>query len=100
MPAVKILGLKTQAEIQTLYKAIDVVVCPSYEDCLPIVLTEGFMNSKVCIASDNTGTVHFITEKVNGLVCKAGDVDSIEECMEWCLSNRDKLPEIGKNTRK
>ncbi len=58
------------------------------------------MNSKVCIASDNTGTVHFITEKVNGLVCKARDVDSIEECMEWCLNNRDKLPEIGKNARK
>ena len=100
MTSVKILGLKTQEEIKSLYKEISVVVCPSYEETLSIVTVEGFMNYKACIISEETGASVYVSHLENGLKCKAGNIDSIEECMEWCLSNRDKLPEIGKNARK
>lgn len=100
MTSVKILGLKTQEEIKSLYKEISVVVCPSYEETLSIVTVEGFMNYKACIVSEETGASVYVSHLENGLKCKAGNIDSIEECMEWCLNNRDKLPEIGKNARK
>lgn len=98
-PNVKVLGEKTQREIRQLYKDLDVVVCPSYEETMSIVVTEGFMNAKTCIVSDNTGSASFISDKVNGLICKAGNVESISECMNWCIDNRDKLDEIGDNAR-
>ena len=100
MISVKIWGLKTQEEIKSLYKEISVVVCPSYEETLSIVTVEGFMNHKTCIVSEETGASAYIQHLGNGLKCKAGDIASIADCMEWCINNRDKLSTIGNNARK
>lgn len=99
MTNVKYMGEKTQKEIRELYRKIDVLVCPSYEDSLPIVVTEGFMNSKTCIVSDNTGTALIMHDKEDGLVCKAGESESIADCMKWCINHKDSLEEIGDKAR-
>jgi glycosyltransferase involved in cell wall biosynthesis len=93
-------GQMTRIEIQEAFKKIDVVVCPSREDPLPIVMTEGMMYGKVCIASDETGTFDFIEEKVNGLVCESENSISLADAMEWVIDNRDKCSNIGVNARK
>ena len=98
--SVKILGLLTRSEIYDIFPQIDVVVCASREDPLPIVMTEGMMFGKVCITTDVTGTADFIRDGENGFVIPADDVDALKEKMEWILDNRDRLADIGRNARK
>ena len=97
---VKIKGKLTREEIDRAYQQIDVVVCPSREDPLPIVMTEGMMYGKVCIASDATGTADFIEDGDNGLLCTAGDVESLASKMQWVIDHPERLVDMRKNARK
>ena len=94
------LGLLTREEIYGIFPHIDVVVCASREDSLPIVMTEGMMFGKVCITTDATGTADFIRDGENGFVVPAGDDQALKEKMEWILYHRDRLADIGRNARK
>lgn len=98
--SIRIKGRLTRQEIEAAYQEIDVVVCPSLEDSLPIVMTEGMMYSKVCIASDVTGTAEYMKDKVNGLICKSGNVEDLAEKMEWVINHPERLKEIGINARR
>ena len=93
-------GLLDIDEMQVLYEKIDVVVCPSREDPLPVVLTEGMMNKKLCIMSDNTGTASLIKHKQNGLICKTGDVESLAEQIRWVIYNTEKLEAFAERGRR
>lgn len=92
---IQVTGAIDHDKMLEIYSAIDVVVCPSLYDPMPVVLAEGMMNRKICIASDMTGTAEFIEPYRNGLICKAGDVGSLSECIQWVIDHRDKMAEIG-----
>lgn len=98
--AIQILGKLTRDEIHNRYKDIDVVVCPSLEDSLPIVMTEGMMYKKVCITSDASGTAAYIKNGLNGFICKKGDALDLSKKMHWVINNKEKLQEIGEQARK
>lgn len=98
-PTVEITGRLTRKEIGIAYEKIDIVVCPSLEDSLPIVATEGMMYGKVCIVSDVTGTADYIEDEKNGLICKAGDPEELCRKMRWVIQNQKKLPEMGRKAR-
>ncbi|GFI51644.1 spore coat protein SA [Lachnospiraceae bacterium] len=100
VPSVKILGKLTRNEIDNAYKEIDVVVCPSLEDPLPIVMTEGMMYGKICITSDANGTVDYIEDGKNGFICKSNDPTDLAKKMLWIINNKDKLQDIGIQARK
>lgn len=95
---IKVLGALPPHKMQKIYEDIDIVVSPSRFDPMPVVLTEGMMNHKVCIASEMTGTAALISNKENGLICKLDAMDLAEQ-MTWILNNRQKLKEIGENAR-
>ena len=96
---IKILGSLSPQKMQKIYEEIDIVVSPSRMDPMPVVLTEGMMNHKVCIASEMTGTAALISNKENGIICKLDALDLAEQ-MTWVLNNREKLGKIGANARK
>ena len=98
-PSIKITGLLTRSEIHKAFEKIDVVVCPSLEDSLPIVVTEGMMYGKICIVSEATGTADYIKHGKNGLICKAGDPEDLCEKMRWVIGNRENLQEMGNAAR-
>lgn len=96
---VKFFGEMTREEIQKAYREIDVLVCPSLEDPLPIVVTEAMMYSKVCIVSDSVGTADYIIDEENGFVCETGNPDHLAEKMKWVIEHKDKLKSIGERAR-
>lgn len=100
LPEVKCKGMLDRGEIRKMFSQIDVLVCASLEDSLPIVVTEAMMYGKVCIVTDNIGHTGLICDKKNGLVCKSGDVDSLCEKMRWVITHRNSLPQIGKKARR
>ena len=97
---VKVLGELSRQEMNLAYKEIDVVVCPSLEETMSIALTEGMMYGKICIATDKTGMADYIVHGHNGLVCEAGNADSLYGCMKWILENGDKLDNMRLEARK
>lgn len=98
--ALKMKGLLTRDEIYHIFPEIDVVVCVSREDPLPIVLAEGMMFGKVCITTDVTGTADLIRDGENGFVIPADDVNALQERIQWILANSGRLAEIGRKARK
>lgn len=95
----KLMGELTRCEMQDVYKKIDVVVCSSIEDCMPVTVTEGMMYEKICIVSDHTGSAEYIEDGVNGFVVPVNNIIALKNKMEWVISNKEKRKEIGKNAR-
>ena len=93
-------GNLTRAEMKKMFCQIDVVVCPSREDPLPIVVTEGMMHRKICIASDATGQAQdIIRDGENGFICKAGDAASLTEKMSYVIEHFDELNPMREKAR-
>lgn len=93
--AVRVFGSLSHEQVMELYSYIDIIVCPSLYDPLPVVLAEGMMLRKVCIMSDATGTAEIVKPYKNGLICKSGDVKDLADKMQWVINNTDKLFDIG-----
>lgn len=97
---IKMTGQLTRMEIYDMFPQIDVVVCASREDPLPIVMTEGMMFGKVCITTEATGTADFIRDGENGFVIPSENADALREKMEWIIENKGRLADMGMNARK
>ena len=96
---IKWIGEVDNQELMRLYQEIDVVVCPSRNDPMPVVVTNGFMFHKVCIVSDMTGQCDFIQNGINGFVCKTEDHLDLCNKMKWILKNPERMEEIGNCAR-
>lgn len=92
---VKVFGQLEHSDIEELYKSIDVVVCPSFQESMSIVVTEGLMQKKICIVSDAAGIAKYIDNYQSGLLCTVGDVDSLAEAIQWVIDHPNKHKEIG-----
>lgn len=100
IPQIRIVGQLTREEMRDIYHKIDVIVCASMEETMSLTITEGMMHGKLCITTDATGMAEYITHKINGFVCKAGDVESLYENMKWIIDHSDELYDIRNNARK
>ena len=98
--SVRVFSVMGRDEIIKIYQRIDVLVCPSRDDSLPVVASESMMFSHPCIVSDRTGTATFIKPQVNGLICEAGNSKSLVNCIEWMFNNRKWLPQMGEAARR
>ena len=95
---VEILGPISHEEMLKMYQQIDVVVCPSRMDPMPVVVTEGLMNHKVCIASSATGSSKLITDGKDGFICEV-NAKSLAEKMAWIIDHQEELDSIKESAR-
>lgn len=93
-------GLVNRSQMKEILAKLDVVVSASREDSLPIVITEGMMNSKACIMSNAIGNVRYVTDLKNGLIFQSENVDDLSNKIRWCLNNKEKVKMIGQEARK
>ncbi len=94
---VRVEGEVSQEELAAKYKEIDVLVCPSRDDPMPVVVTQAMMYGKVCILSENVGQVEFVKSGQNGFVF--GDEMELSEQIKWIVKHKDKLNSIGRCAR-
>ncbi|WP_313340226.1 glycosyltransferase family 4 protein [Lacrimispora sp.] len=97
---IKLIDELAPQEMLDFYQNIDIIVCPSRCDTMPMVVAEGLMNHKVCIVSDNTGYTELITDKISGLICETESILSLSNKMEWIIDNKHLIKKIGDNGRK
>ena len=87
-------GNNLNDDMQNEYEKIDVIVCPSRIDPMPVVVSEGMMHKKLCILSDRVGNAKYVEDGYNAFVCRAGSAESLAEKMSFIINNRGKLDEI------
>lgn len=97
---IKYLDELSPENMLNFYNAIDIIVCPSRCDTMPMVVAEGLMNHKVCIISDKTGYSQLLTDKKNSLIFETENVMELKNKIEWITNNSQLIVEIGDNGRK
>lgn len=91
-------GRKDREQIKQLFEEVDITVVPSlcYENS-PTVIFESFAFGVPVLASNSEGIAELIEEGENGITFAVGNVDSLRERLQWCLTHR---PEIGQMSKK
>ena len=95
LPNVYMLGTVSREEVHRLLDESDVLICPSREDPMPTVCAEAMMHKVPCLVSSATGTAAYIKDEYDGLVFETEAVSELKEKIIWCVSNSDKLKDMG-----
>lgn len=80
-------------------KKMNVVVVPSRDESCSLVVLEGAMMSKPLIVTENVGAKYMVN-KNNGLIVPTDDVTALSEAFKHFIDNADKIPAMGKASRK
>lgn len=99
LPEIVMLGTVNRAKIDSILSEADMLICPSREDPMPTVAAEAMMHGVPCLLSDATGTIEYITDGIDGIVFKNENIKELCEKITWCVENKDKLSEMGKNAK-
>lgn len=83
-------------ELERFFAQVDVLVCPSREDPMPIVVTQAMQKGIPCIISKNVGQAEYIQHGINGFVFESEDSEELAYCMEEIIKNPLKVIEVGK----
>lgn len=100
MPEVFMMGELTQKQVKELYHKIDVLICPSRDDPMPIVVTQAMQYGIPCIVSDQVGQSEFMRQGFGGMVFPNEDINELSKLMVWCIENPEQLKEKGMQTSK
>lgn len=98
--AVRFLGWKSQEELLSIYTMNDIVVLPSLQETLPVVVAEAMAAGRVMVATDAGGVPEMIETGVDGFVYPKGDGEALKNILLALHNNQEKVLEIGKNARK
>lgn len=95
LPSVKLIGEIENYKMPEVYNQIDVVVCSSRMDALPVVVTEGCMTGKLVIVSNAAGSVDFIEDGKNGLIFQSENIEELAQLIKWTIDHREQAQQIG-----
>ena len=98
-PSIKVKGNIENQKMPEIYKQIDVVVCCSREDAMPVAVTEGCMNGKTAIISDITGIAEYVVNGQNGLIFESEKIEQLTELIKWVLDQEERAKQIGEASK-
>lgn len=92
-------GAISQDALPDEYRAADCLVLPSRHDSFGMVVAEALASGLPAIVSSRVGAKMLINEGLSGWVVPAGDVRTLEERLEWCVDNIDKVRGMSSQAR-
>lgn len=95
---VKILGYRK--DIPALLSAADIFLFPTrFEGGSSIALLEAMVAGVPVVTSDASGIPEVITDRVNGVLFKSEDSQSLASALEWSLNQKDALAQMAENAK-
>lgn len=91
---VKLYKSVSRTELYKIYDTIDVLVLASIDDPMPVVATENFMLSNICLCSNRTGTSYYIEDKENGFIFQSDNSDELNKKIVYIIDHKNELEEI------
>lgn len=99
-PQIKYIEEMSQQDLKYYFADLDLLVCSSRDDPMPVVVTQAMQNAIPCIVSDQVGQEEYIIDGINGFKFSSENVDELAEKIEYCFDNRNVLCDMGKRSRK
>ena len=96
---VEIRGGLTDAELAADLKRCDLVALPSIAEGFGLVILEAMACGVPVLCATSTGGADFLRHRQNGLLVEPGSKDAILRELEWALTHRDGLFQIGQAAR-
>lgn len=93
-------GTKSKEEVVKYYAAMDVYVHPTYREGFGMVLQEAGAMGCPVITTDIPGAGEVLVNGESCLLCKARDTESLYECMEKLIGDREYCKQLGSSARK
>ena len=88
-------GPKYGNEKEEYWKAADVFVQPTYEDCFPLTIVEAMQHGKPVVSTDEGAIPDLVVDGLNGFVCERRNVDSLANALEILLADNDLRVKMG-----
>jgi glycosyltransferase involved in cell wall biosynthesis len=93
-------GQVSQKDLPDWYLDADLYISPSHVDGSSVSLMEALACGLPCLVSDIPGNKEWVTNGENGWLFRDGDVDDLAEKILSVISQKEKLPEIGRAGRR
>jgi glycosyltransferase involved in cell wall biosynthesis len=87
-------------DVRPYLAASDIYVSTSEKEGSPLTLTEAMAAGLPCIASDIAGHNEVVVPEYNGLLYTVGSPESLADCIQDLLANRERRLAMGANSRK
>ncbi len=97
---VTFLGWVRDAEKEKYLKECSVYVLPTYHEGMPMSILEAMAYGMAVVSTYVGGIPHLITDGENGLLCEAGDKESLKRLLYEILFNEKKCIQFGRNSIK
>ena len=97
---VTFLGWVRDAEKEKYLKECSVYVLPTYHEGMPMSILEAMAYGMAVVSTYVGGIPHLITDGENGLLCEAGDKESLKRLLYEILFNKKKCIQFGRNSIK
>ena len=96
---IKYLGALPYEQVIEAEKKSDVLICPSIDDPLPVVITESMILGNPVIISDMVGTSALIEHGESGFIFESGNEKQIRLILQNIIKNKYDLKKIAENAR-
>lgn len=85
-------------DMPELYKEHDILVLPSYNEAIGMVVPEAMSCGRATVTSDTVGANVYVNPGITGYIFKTGDVDDLSNVLKKCC-DRSLLKAMGDNAR-
>lgn len=92
-------GFITRDVLAEKYQKADAFVIATLGEGLAQVGEEALACGLPVICTDCSGINDWIVDMENGFVVKAGDEESLRNCFEWCIKNKNALHKMSQRAR-
>ena len=90
----------SQTDLPHWYHRADLYISPSHVDGSSVSLMEALACGIPCLVSDIPANKEWVVEDENGWLFRDGDANHLAEKILAAISQREKLPEIGRSSRR
>jgi glycosyltransferase involved in cell wall biosynthesis len=96
---IEIRGGLSDAALAADLKGCDLVALPSIAEGFGLVILEAMACGVPVLCTTSTGGADFIVHRQNGLLIEPGSTEAIRRELEWALTHRDELFQMGQAAR-
>jgi len=86
-----------QTNVYSYIKNNHILILPSYNEGLPLVVLESFSVGRAVISTNIAGMPEIINNGINGFLIKPGDKEALYKYMEFFIKNNNKIFSMGEN---
>jgi len=94
---VELVGAKE--DVKSFYLSSSIYVMSSREEGMPMVLVEAMECGLPIVAFANVGAKFLVEDKINGLLCEVGDIQSLAKNIIHLIKNRNAREELGSKSK-